>query len=289
MPTVLIPLPARDYDPSEVAVTWQVLTARDIAVRFATPDGAAAQADPLMLTGEGLDLWGWLPGLKKLKLLGLSLRANGDARRAHASMVRDAAFCAPRRYTDIDLATIDGLFLPGGHWARGMRTYLESAELQGAVAACFDAGKPVAAICHGVLLAARSRSHATGRSVLFGRKTTALTWKLENTAWTLMKFLGRVWDPHYYRTYREAASEPAGYWSVEAEVKRALASPDDFLDARPGEPDYFRKGSGLFRDSASDDRPAFVVCDGNYLSGRWPGDAHTLASRFADCLTAGKP
>ncbi len=34
----------------------------------------------------------------------------------------------------------------------------------------------------------------------------------------------------------------------------------------------------------SDERPAFVVRDGNYLSARWPGDVHTFARRFAEML-----
>jgi hypothetical protein len=34
----------------------------------------------------------------------------------------------------------------------------------------------------------------------------------------------------------------------------------------------------------ADERPAFVVEDGNYLSARWPGDVHTLARRLAERL-----
>jgi putative intracellular protease/amidase len=36
--------------------------------------------------------------------------------------------------------------------------------------------------------------------------------------------------------------------------------------------------------SWDDDRAAFVVRDGNYVSARWPGDAHTFARRFAEVL-----
>jgi putative intracellular protease/amidase len=60
----------------------------------------------------------------------------------------------------------DGLLLPGGHRARGMREYLESNVLQRLVAQFFEACLPVAAICHGVLLAARS--------VDFGRRLRAI-------------------------------------------------------------------------------------------------------------------
>lgn len=283
---ILIPLPERDFDPSEVAVTWRILVDRGHQVTFATPHGEPSAGDPLMLSGEGLDAWGFVPGLRKLKLLGLALRANAAARRAYAALRVAPAFIHPLRHADLAESRFDGLFLPGGHWARGMKSYLESAPLQQFVGDFFETGKPVAAICHGVLLAARARSPGTGKSALFGRKTTALTWKLENTAWTLMKYLGRFWDAGYYRTYLEAADEPAGYWSVQAEVTRALASPADFLDATPGDGHFARKGSGLFRDSLEDSRPAFVVADDNYLSARWPGDVHTLATRFADLLDA---
>jgi putative intracellular protease/amidase len=247
-----------------------------------------------MLTGEGLDLWGFVPLLRRIKALGLLLRANGDARRAHAAMQADAAYVTPARYADLRVEDYDALLLPGGHRARGMRRFLEDPVLQRFVAAFFDAGKPVAAICHGVVLAARSRSERTGRSSLWGRRTTALTWKLESAAAASMRFIGRFWDPGYYRTYAEAAGEPAGFRSVQAEVTRALAAPADFKDVPAGAPDHFRKASGLFRDSATDRRPAWVVRDGNYVSARWPGDAHVFAQTFCEVLAelgspAGEP
>ena len=286
---VLIPLPERDYDPTEVAVSWRVLTSAGHRVAFATPRGAAAVADELMLTGEQLDLWGAIPVVRRVKALGLLLRANRDAREAHAALVRDPAFTTPLRYDALRVGDFDGLLLPGGHRARGMRAYLEDPTLQAFVGAFFDANKPVGAICHGVVLAARSRSQRTGRSVLWGRRTTALTWRLEGAAFATMRYAGRVWDPGYYRTYAEQPGEPDGYRSVEAEVTRALASPDDFLDVPAAAPDHFRKSSGLFRDSGSDDRPAWVVRDRNYVSARWPGDAHSFARAFSDLLREPTP
>ena len=278
---VLIVLPQRDFDPSEVAVSWRVLEDAGNPVIFATPDGLPAAADPLMLSGEALDLWGRIPGLRKAKILGLALRANRDARRSYAAMKDTAAFRAPVRYSTLQTADYDGLLLPGGHWARGMRQYLEDTLLQRFVGEFFDADKPVAAICHGVVLAARSISARTGKSVLYGRKTTALTWRLEKAAWLTMKYFGRVWDPAYYRTYLETAAEPPGYRGVQAEVSRALASTADFEDVPNEAGDYFRKTSGLFRDSETDQRPAWVVRDRRYVSARWPGDAHTFAVQFA--------
>lgn len=282
MARILIPLPRRDFDPSEVAVSWRTLQRDGHDVVFATPEGTPAQADELMLTGIGLDPWGWLPGLKRLRMIGLLLRANREARDAHAAMLRDAAFGAPLRWDALDATAFDGLLLPGGHRAHGMCEYLESPLLQQLTAAFFAADKPVAAICHGVLLAARSR-RADGKSVLHGRRTTALTWTLERRAWATAR-ISRFWDPHYYRTYREAPGQPPGYMSVQQEVTRSLADPADFVEVPRDAPDYRRKTNGLARDSDRDASPAFVIRDGHYLSARWPGDVHRFAREFSALL-----
>jgi hypothetical protein len=42
--------------------------------------------------------------------------------------------------------------------------------------------------------------------------------------------------------------------------------------------------SGATRDTWDDDRAAFVVRDGNYVSARWPRDVHTFARLFASVL-----
>lgn len=286
---VIIPLPSRDFDPTEAAVSWKILRDAGHDVRFATPDGKRAYADPRMLTGEGLDFWGWVPGLNKIRVVGLLLRADSHARRAYAEMQRDRHFLDPLPYQKLATADYDGLLLPGGH-APGMKQYLEDKTLQEFVAAFFDTPgasgrhKPVAAICHGVVLAARSVSRRTGRSVLHGRRSTALTWQLERSAWLLSRYLARYWDAGYYRTYLEKAGEPCGYRSVEMEVRRVLASDADFIDVPKNCADRFRKTSGIARDRLHDARPAWVVQDGTYVSARWPGDAHTFARRFAQLL-----
>ena len=280
---VLVPIPSRDFDPTEVAVSWKVLTDLGHAVVFATPNGRPGAADDIMVTGRGLDPWSPAPVLGRLKAVGLVLRANADARAAYAEMIASPAFGSPIAWDDARLDDVDGLLLPGGHRRRGMRTYLESKSLQRLVVQAFNAGRPVAAICHGVLLAARSVDPATGRSVLFGRRTTALTWKQERTA-SAIAHVGRFWDPDYYRTYADGPGQPPGYMSVEMEVRRALASESDFLDVDRGDLDFKLKTGGLARDSLNDDRPAFVVRDGAYVSARWPGDAHTFAKTFAQVL-----
>src|SRR3982074_2690848 len=130
MARVLVLLPARDFDPSEAAVSWRVLVNAGHAVSFATPDGQSATADEMMLTGQGLDPWGGVPLLRNLPLIGLLMRANGEGRKAYAEMIADPNYLAPKRWDAVEASTYDGLLLPGGHRARGMREYLESIVLQ---------------------------------------------------------------------------------------------------------------------------------------------------------------
>jgi len=242
-----MPLAARDFDPTETAVPWKVLTARGHTVNFATPDGLPGKADGRMLTGDGL-------GVAKS-----TLTADINGRRAYGEMVASRAFQRPQSYANISSQDFDALVLPGGH-APGMKQYLESRILQSLVAQTFREGKPVGAICHGVLLAARSKS-ADGRSVLFGKKTTALTKQQELSAWALTY----LWLRDYYRTYPT---------TVQDEVTQALAQPSDFI-AGP---------FSVVRDAPSRLQVGFTVRDGNYLSARWPGDAHRFASEFATVL-----
>ncbi len=247
MARILIPLPAQDYDPSEAAIPWKLLSARGHTLRFATPDGQPAQADPRMLDGNGLGIWRAV------------LRADTTARDAHAAMVQSEAFRQPIRYADIDDGTVDALLLPGGH-APGMKVYLESPRLQTLVAAQFAADKPVAAICHGVLLAARSK-RANGKSVLHGRCTTGLTKQQEMTAWLMTA----AWLGSYYRTYPTP---------LQTEVQSLLARPQDFDVGPPP----------LMRDDLDHLGRGFSLRDGHYLSARWPGDAHAFALALAQML-----
>ncbi len=283
MATVLIPVPDADFDPTEVAVSWQVLTANGHAVVFSTESGAQAVADDIMVTGRGLDFWSRIPALSRVVVVGRMLRANRDARAAYALMLASPEYGKPTAWADTDLDGVDALVLPGGHRARGMRSYIESDVLQRLVAEAFRREILVAAICHGVLLAARTADPATGRSALYGRKTTALTWELERRAWRLAR-VTRFWDRDYYRTYVEKPGEPIGYMSVQAEVTRALERPDDFRDVPKGSKDWRLKTSGMMRDTASNARPAFVVDDGGYVSARWPGDTHTFAAIVSEKL-----
>ena len=285
MATVLIPIPDMDFDPTEVAVSWQVLTGDGHTVVFSTESGRPGAADDIMVTGRGLDVWSKVPVLGRAVVVGRFLRANRDARTAYAQMLKSAEYQHPIAWAGARLDDIDALLLPGGHRARGMRSYIDSAILQRLVVDAFERGMLVAAICHGVLLAARSVDPSTGRSVLYGRKTTALTWDLERRAWRLAR-ITRFWDPDYYRTYSDRPTDPVGYMSVQAEVTRALENPGDFQDVPEDSPHRRTQTSGMARDTANDSRPAFVVDDGPYISARWPGDTHTFARAVSARLHA---
>ena len=130
MARILVPLPARDFDPTEVGVSCAVLTVMGHSCVFATPPGAPAAADPLMLTGQGLDPWGFIPLLRRLPLLGLALRADPRGRAAYQNLLSMPAFQHPVSWDQAAAAGCDALLLPGGHRAAGMRAYLESPVLQ---------------------------------------------------------------------------------------------------------------------------------------------------------------
>jgi putative intracellular protease/amidase len=239
---VLMPLPERDFDVTEVAVPWRLLTDAGHQVVFATERaGVTLAADPLLLTGV---LFG-------------QLGAEPEPRAFYRALTADAAFTSPIAWSDVEPREYDGLVLVGGH-APGMRQYLDSSSLREKVAAFWALRRPVGAICHGVLVLARTLDPATGRSVLADRRTTCLPKYQERGA-----YYATAWRRgRYYRTY------PA---YVQDEVVAAL---DD--------PTQFQRGPIALaaRGTATDDGPAFVVRDGHYLSARWPGDAYLFARSF---------
>jgi len=238
---VLVPLPDTDFDTTEVAVPWKLLTEAGHEVVFATEvGGSAPRCDQRLIDGV---LFG-------------QLGAEPEPIAFYRELERDERFRAPLSWRGLDVTSFDGLLLPGGH-APGMRQYLGSAELQGGIARFWATGKPVGAICHGVLVLARSKDPRSGESVLADKRTTCLPKYMERggyfaTAWRL----GR-----YYRTY------PA---YVQDEVVAALNDEAQFV----------RGPRTLRRGTRDDHGPAFVVEDGNYVSARWPGDVHTFAKTF---------
>jgi putative intracellular protease/amidase len=244
---VLLPLPDRDFDVTEVAVPWRILRDAGHEVVIATERaGTVPAADPRLLTGV---LFG-------------KLGAAPEAITHYQELTRAQEFSDTQAWAELDPAAFDGLLLPGGH-APGMRQYLGSVALQEQVGRFWALGRPVGAICHGVLVLARTCDPATGGSVLAGRRTTCLPKYMERSAYLATGWrLGR-----YYRTY------PA---YVEDEVKAALDDPGGQFSRGP------RTLSA--RGTATDDTPAFVVQDRNYVSARWPGDAYLFGRRFRDLL-----
>jgi putative intracellular protease/amidase len=185
------------------------------------------------------------------------LGADPPAKADYFALEQDARFRAPLRWRELRMADFDALLLPGGH-APGMKQLLESEALRAKLAEFAELHRPIAAICHGVLALARARDARSGRSLLHGRRTTCLPGYMEALAYALS-----FWKHgRYYRTY------PA---YVEAEVRAALARPEDFVRG----PLTLGK-----RGSAHDDRAAFVLEDGDYLSARWPGDAYLLGRKL---------
>ena len=94
------------------------------------------------------------------------LRATRDARAAYAQMLESAEHPPhrlDRRRTRRRRRATASRRPPR---ARGMRSYIDSEVLQRLVVDAFRREMLVAAICHGMLLAARSVDPSTGRSVL---------------------------------------------------------------------------------------------------------------------------
>jgi putative intracellular protease/amidase len=139
-----------------------------------------------------------------------------------------------------------------------MKQYLDAKDVQRLTVEMWNLGRPVAAICHGVLVMARAIDPATRKSVLHGRRSTCLPKYMERAAYfsTFWK-LGR-----YYRTYDAYVQE---------EVEAAL-----------GDQGTFERGPIELsnRGTETDDRAAFVVEDGQYVSARWPGDGYLFAKKL---------
>ncbi len=243
MMKVLLPLPDKDFDITEVAVPWRLLTNAGYSVVFATENGGAAPAAD--------------PHLFKSMIFG----AAKEAKEFYRQMSASPEFQKPLAWKGVNPADYAGLILPGGH-APGMRQYLGSETVQRLTAQFFDDNKPVGAICHGTLAAAHSKSAKTGKSVLAAKRTTCFPKYMEKTSYYLTAW--RMGS--YTRTY------PA---YVEDEVRAALDDPSQLQHG----PKVLRK-----KGTMTDDSPAFVVQDGNYISARWPGDAYLFAKKFIELL-----
>lgn len=171
---ILMPLPDHDFDVTEVAVPWRLLTDAGHEVVFsAERAGTRPAADPRLLSGV---IFG-------------QLGAEPEPKRFYRELTADPGFAATIAWEAIAPSDYDGLILAGGH-APGMRQYLGSALLHAKVAEFWRLERPVGSICHGPIVLARA-------GVLAGRRTTCLPKYMEKAAYyaTAWKLGG------YYRTY----------------------------------------------------------------------------------------
>jgi protease I len=244
MKNILIPLPLSDFDPTETSIPFKLLKEAGHIIVFSTPNGLIAQADPIMVTGKGL---GILKGF---------FMARHDAVIAYKKMIESQEFKNPIPYSEIKSLNFDALLLPGGH-AKAIREYLESNILQSICIEFMQKNKLVAAICHGVVLLARSKDQQ-GRSILCGRKTTALLKKQERLAFNIT----RLWMGNYYLTYPDT--------TVEDEVTELLENAKDFIQGP----------TPIGKDSLNNLKSGYSLIDGNYISARWPGDIYSFSANI---------
>ncbi len=248
---ILVPVPSNGCDPSEVGIPCKLMMEAGIDIVFATPNGQKAITDQIMLTGSKLGIW------KSV------LAARKDAVEAYLEVENSHTFSNPISYDDIHKNDFDGIYLPGGH-DKPVKEYLESEKLQHSIAIFFKETKPVGAICHGVVLVARSKQVDTGKSVIHQYKTTSLLNKQELLGYNMT----RLWMDDYYLTYPEI--------TVEDEVTSVLENKENFI-----------KGpSSVFRDSPSKMSRGFFVKDRNYISARWPGDLYSFTNAFIKLVSA---
>ncbi|MFC9362045.1 type 1 glutamine amidotransferase domain-containing protein [Rhodococcus sp. NPDC057014] len=147
------------YWPEELSTPYQVFVDAGIDITIATPGGVTPTADQV----------------------GFAPEYNGgsaeEGQRIKAHLESIAALRSPEVLEDVDAASFDFIFVPGGH---GPMEDLAVSEFFGALLRqFFDAGKPVAAVCHGpaALLPARDDN---GEWLFAGRKVTGFSNKEEH-------------------------------------------------------------------------------------------------------------
>ena len=234
-PSILMPLPDYDFDPMESAIPWQACILRGWKITFSTETGSVPQCDGNKLTGP-------LPGY---------LSASKNARAAYQQMIEDPAYQHPIPYATIDPEHYQAMLLPGGDGLR-VRQYLDSTLLQSKVLQFWQQEKLIGAICHGVLVLARTIDPQSGHSVLYSSKVTATPKVLDRLAYRLDSWVVK----HGYVMYKHCVAD---------EVRACLENQQNYSE-----------GNGLFT--------PYSVVDGNLVTARWFLDAELFAQRFTETL-----
>jgi putative intracellular protease/amidase len=235
IPAILIPLPDHDFDPTEATIPRKACRDQGWKVTISTEHGNVPQTDLNRLKGP-------LPGL---------VSASAKTQEAYELMSHDPSFQHPITYSEIVPDQYEAIILPGGDAPR-MRQYLENTVLQGKVVEFFQKGMLVGALCHGILVLARTIDPQTGHSVLYGHKLTALPKSFDLFGYRIDRLLLK----HGYIMYPQCVAD---------EVRLCLEHHDDFIN-----------GPGLLS--------PYVYSDGNLITSRWYMDAEVFAARFVDEL-----
>lgn len=140
------------YYMDEMAIPYWAMRDSAATIEFASIKGGEAPADPGSL---------------------------GEAGDREANVQRflddDAAMTAlktSRAIAEVDAASYDGIFLPGGHGT--MWDFAQSADLAKVVGTIFDAGAVVGAVCHGPA-GLVSAKRADGQPIVADRRVNAFT------------------------------------------------------------------------------------------------------------------
>ncbi|WP_223165593.1 type 1 glutamine amidotransferase domain-containing protein [Lentzea indica] len=248
---VLIPLPDHDFDVTEVAGSWRLLTDAGHEVVFTAEHGGhPSQADHLLLGGVLFGQLGAEPGPKGF----------------YEQLTEAAEYREPTAWAAVEPAECDGLVLPGGH-APGMRQYLVPSCCRERLPSSGHwtgrwARSATACWCWRVR---RIRAPAAGCSPDAARRACRSTWSARRTSSPRGGVAGTT-APILTYVQEEVVAAGAVFERGPAELSRR------------GPVELSRRGT------AADDTSAFVVRDGNYVSARWPGDAYLFARTFASLL-----
>lgn len=273
--TIIMPLSDKDFDPTEAALAWYILkNDYNYHIEFVTENGLATpRCDMITLKGEGLGFFTKLV----FNLINVLVKQQ-IVFKAYDLMQNDPNFLKPRSWKskDFKFSDYDGVWIAGGH-AEGVKQLLDSEELKMQISEYWQLKRPIAAVCHGVLLIARSTlKQDPKKSVLFGRKTTSLVNYQELIAYKLTAWTHGL----LFRTYKDTTEDEIlklMYGVKNIEEAKKLNMKEKFFDEGPFRTKKQFGGKNI-------GRYGYIVEDGNFLSGRWPGDVEILAHRFAQKL-----